>query len=103
MTPRSCAPQGLRESRRFLEAEAQRTAPARSRLPRATQVVSKAIAEGDIQAIQFFLGQKYVEALGDAAAENSKLVLMPLEAGGVTGAVAGIGELLKTVGNPQKS
>jgi regulator of protease activity HflC (stomatin/prohibitin superfamily) len=93
--------QGLREAA-FLEAEArERAAEADAK---ATQMVSKAIAEGDIQAIQFFLGQKYVEALGQiGSADNSKLVLMPLEAGGVTGAVAGIGELLKTVGNPSRS
>ena len=93
--------QGLREAA-CLEAEArERAAEADAK---ATQVVSKAIAEGDIQAVQFFLGQKYVEALGQiGAADNSKLVLMPLEAGGVTGAVAGIGELLKTVGNPSRT
>jgi regulator of protease activity HflC (stomatin/prohibitin superfamily) len=93
--------QGLREAA-FLEAEArERAAEADAK---ATQMVSKAIAEGDIQAVQFFLGQKYVEALGQiGSSDNSKLVLMPLEAGGVTGAVAGIGELLKTVGNPSKS
>ncbi|HUE46001.1 MAG TPA: SPFH domain-containing protein [Aestuariivirgaceae bacterium] len=91
--------QGLREAA-FLEAEArERAAEADAK---ATDVVSKAIAAGDIQAIQFFLGQKYVEALqAIGASENSKLVLMPLEAAGVTGAIAGIGELLRTMGGPQ--
>jgi regulator of protease activity HflC (stomatin/prohibitin superfamily) len=90
--------QGLREAA-FLEAEArERAAEADAK---ATDVVSKAIAAGDIQAIQFFLGQKYVEALqAIGASENSKLVLMPLEAAGVTGAIAGIGELLRTMGGP---
>jgi hypothetical protein len=85
--------QGLREAA-FLEAEArERAAEADAK---ATEVVSKAIAAGDIQAIQFFLGQKYVEALQTiGASDNSKLVLMPLEAAGVTGAIAGIGELVK--------
>ena len=88
--------QGLREAA-FLEAEArERAAEADAR---ATEVVSKAISQGDIQAIQFFLGQKYVEALQTiGASDNSKLVLMPLEAAGVTGAIAGIGELLRTMG-----
>lgn len=87
--------QGLREAA-FLEAEArERAAEADAK---ATEVVSRAIAEGDIQAVQFFLGQKYVEALqAIGASENSKLVLMPLEAAGVTGSIAGIGELLKHV------
>jgi len=85
--------QGLREAA-FLEAEArERAAEADAR---ATTVVSKAIAEGDIQAVQFFLGQKYVEALQTiGAAPNAKLVLMPLEAAGVTGAIAGVAELVR--------
>ena len=88
--------QGSREAA-FLEAEArERAAEADAK---ATDVVSKAIAAGDIQAIQFFLGQKYVEALqAIGTSDNSKLVLMPLEAAGVTGAIAGIGELLRTMG-----
>jgi regulator of protease activity HflC (stomatin/prohibitin superfamily) len=93
--------QGLREAA-FLEAEArERAAEADAR---ATEVVSKAISQGDIQAIQFFLGQKYVEALQTIGASgNSKLVLMPLEAAGVTGAIAGIGELLRTMGGQGRS
>lgn len=63
----------------------------------ATRDVSAAIRDGDVQAIQYFLGMKYVEALQQIGqAENSKLVLMPLEASGITGAVAGISELLKS-------
>lgn len=66
---------------------------------KATTDVSKAIADGNIQAIQYFLGLKYVEALQKiGSADNSKLVLMPLEASGVTGAIAGVAELLKTTG-----
>ncbi len=62
----------------------------------ATTVVSAAISTGDIQAIQYFLGVKYVDALRQiGSADNSKLVLMPLEAGGITGAVAGVAEVLK--------
>lgn len=77
----------------FLTAEArEREAEAEAR---ATQVVSEAIAAGDIQAVQYFLGLKYVEALqGLGAGENSKLVLLPLEATGIAGAVAGVAELL---------
>lgn len=79
----------------FLNAEArEREAEAEAR---ATRMVSEAIAAGDIQAVQYFLGLKYVEALRDIGqGESSKLVLMPLEAGGITGAVAGITELVRT-------
>ena len=78
----------------FLNAEArEREAEAEAR---ATTMVSGAIAAGDIQAVQYFLGLKYVEALRDIGqGESSKLVLMPLEAGGITAAVAGITELVR--------
>jgi len=87
--------QGLREAA-FLEAEArERAAEADAK---ATQVVSRAIAEGDIQAVQFFIGQKYVEALqAIGAGPNAKLVLMPVDMAGVAGSIAGVGELIKTL------
>ena len=80
----------------FLEAEGrERLAEAEAR---ATNVVSQAIAKGDVQALNYFVAQKYVEALKDiATSENEKLVLMPLEASGVIGAIGGISELAKTV------
>lgn len=66
---------------------------------KATEMVSKAIGEGNSQAINYFLGQEYIKALQNiGAADNSKLVLMPLEAGGITGAIAGITEMLKNTG-----
>jgi len=59
-------------------------------------MVSKAIAEGNGQAINYFVAQKYVDALtAIGQSENSKVVMMPLEASGVIGSVAGIGDLLK--------
>lgn len=68
---------------------------------KATTVVSEALKDGNQQAINYFLGLKYVEALKDiGSADNSKLVLMPLEASGLTGAVAGVAEMLKTTGAP---
>ena len=78
----------------FLNAEArEREAEAEAK---ATMMVSRAIAAGDIQAIQYFLGLKYVEALNHiGTGPNSKLVLMPLEASGVAGAVAGVTELIR--------
>lgn len=85
--------QGEKESA-ILNAEArEREAIAEAK---ATEVVSQAISQGDIQAVQYFLGVKYIEALQQiGSADNSKLVLMPLEAGGITGAVAGVAEVLK--------
>ncbi len=77
-----------------------RDAEARERLAqaeaKATVMVSEAIAQGDVQAINYFVAQKYVESLKDiASSENSKLILMPLEASSVIGALGGIGELAK--------
>ena len=82
---------------------ARREAEARERLAeaeaQATGVVSKAIAEGNIQAIHYFVAQKYVEALKEmAASENSKVIMMPLEASDVIGSVAGVKELLQSTG-----
>lgn len=77
-----------------------RDAEARERLAeaeaRATMVVSEAIAKGDVQAINYFVAQKYIESLKEvASANNSKLIFMPLEASSVIGALGGIGELAK--------
>lgn len=78
----------------FLAAEArERQAEAEAR---ATQVVSEAIAAGNPQAIQYFVAQKYTEALtriGDSP--NSKLIMMPLEASQIIGSIGGIAELFK--------
>lgn len=87
--------EGRREAA-FRDAEArEREAEAEAK---ATLMVSQAISKGDVSAINYFLGLKYVEALKTiGSAENEKLVLMPLEASGVIGAIAGIGELAKKV------
>ncbi|MBS6008775.1 MAG: SPFH/Band 7/PHB domain protein [Haemophilus parahaemolyticus] len=78
----------------FLQAEArERAAEAEAK---ATQMVSDAIADGDTKAINYFIAQKYTEALKEiGGSQNSKVVLMPLEAGNLIGSVAGIAELLK--------
>ncbi|MCF7531450.1 SPFH domain-containing protein [Pseudomonas petrae] len=78
----------------FLESEArERQAEAEAR---ATQVVSEAIAAGDVQAINYFVAQKYIDALGKlASANNSKVILMPLEASQMIGAIGGISEIVK--------
>jgi regulator of protease activity HflC (stomatin/prohibitin superfamily) len=89
----------------ILDAESQReaafrAAEGRERLAQAeaaaTDMVSKAIAGGNVQAINYFVAQKYIEALKElASAPNQKVLLMPLEASNVIGALAGIAELAK--------
>ncbi|MDR7344354.1 regulator of protease activity HflC (stomatin/prohibitin superfamily) [Pantoea alhagi] len=77
----------------FLQAEArERAAEAEAR---ATKMVSEAIAAGDIQAVNYFVAQKYTDALQHiGSADNSKVVLMPLDATSIMGSIAGISELL---------
>jgi regulator of protease activity HflC (stomatin/prohibitin superfamily) len=66
-------------------------------------MVSQAISKGDIQAVNYFVAQKYVQALGDiAASNNTKLVMMPLESSQVIGSIAGIGDIVKEVQNKMK-
>jgi regulator of protease activity HflC (stomatin/prohibitin superfamily) len=66
---------------------------------KATTMVSQAIAKGDVQALNYFVATKYIEALARiATSPNEKLVLMPLEAGSVIGALGGIAELAKKAG-----
>lgn len=65
---------------------------------RATQMVSDAIATGDSQAINYFVAQKYVEALGQiASANNQKVIMLPMEASSLLGTLGGIGEISKDV------
>ncbi len=82
----------------FREAEArERLAEAEAR---ATAMVSQAIAKGDINAINYFIAQKYTDALQNiASAPNQKLVLMPLEASSLIGSLAGIAEVAKSAMN----
>ena len=59
-------------------------------------MVSDAIASGSVQAINYFVAQKYIEAFKALAeAPNQKFVLMPMEATGIIGSIAGIAELAK--------
>jgi regulator of protease activity HflC (stomatin/prohibitin superfamily) len=78
----------------FREAEArERLAEAEAK---ATMMVSQSIAKGDIQAINYFVATKYVDALKEiASADNQKVIFMPLEASSVIGSIGGIAELAK--------
>jgi regulator of protease activity HflC (stomatin/prohibitin superfamily) len=85
--------EGNREAA-FRAAEArERSAEAEAK---ATQMVSQAIAQGNVQAINYFVAQKYIEALKDfAASPNQKLFILPTDVSGVIGSIAGIAELAK--------
>ncbi|MGK3125093.1 SPFH domain-containing protein [Candidatus Pantoea formicae] len=78
----------------FLQAEArERQAQAEAN---ATRAVSEAIAAGDIQAVNYFVAQKYTDALQKIGeSNNSKVVMMPLDASSLLGSIGGISELLK--------
>jgi len=94
--------EGRKESA-YLDADArERLAQAEAK---ATTDVSSAIATGDIQAVNYFVATKYVDALKEiASAPNQKVILMPLEASNVIGALAGITEIAKeTFGKDSKS
>ena len=87
------AAEGKREAA-FREAEArERLALAEAT---ATQLVSDAISKGNVQAINYFVAQKYIEAFKALAeAPNQKFVMMPMESAGVIGSLGGIAELAK--------
>lgn len=90
----------------ILEAEGEREAAfrqaeARERLAeaeaKATTMVSDAIAGGDINAINYFVANKYIEALKEMAhSPNQKMLILPFEATGILGSLAGIAEIAKT-------
>jgi len=85
--------EGRREAA-FRDAEArERSAEAEAK---ATQVVSDAIAGGNVQAINYFVANNYIKALETiAASPNQKLLMLPVEAASVIGAIGGIAEIAK--------
>jgi len=90
--------EGRREAA-FRDAEArERSAIAEAQ---ATSAVSEAISKGNVQAINYFVALKYTEALRDIAkSTNQKLVLMPLEASSLIGALSGIAEIARETFRP---
>jgi regulator of protease activity HflC (stomatin/prohibitin superfamily) len=85
--------EGKREAA-FREAEArERLAEAEAK---ATAAVAEAIADNGAQAVNYFLGTKYIEALAKmGSSNNSKMFFLPVEASGVMASIAGIAELAK--------
>ncbi|MBO9558210.1 MAG: SPFH/Band 7/PHB domain protein [Caulobacter sp.] len=88
--------EGRREAA-FRDAEArEREAEAEAK---ATAFVSEAISKGDVNAINYFVAQKYVEAFAELAkSPQQKTVIVPADFAGLTGTVAGVAQLVKTLG-----
>ncbi|MGN6157986.1 MAG: SPFH domain-containing protein [Devosia sp.] len=96
--------EGLKQSQ-ILEAEGRREAAFRDAEARersaaaeakATQMVSEAIASGNVQAINYFVANNYIKALeGLARSPNQKVLMLPVEAASVIGAIGGIAEIAK--------
>jgi regulator of protease activity HflC (stomatin/prohibitin superfamily) len=86
-----------RKEAAFRDAEArERSAAAEAK---ATEMVSDAIAQGDVKAINYFVAQKYVEAFAKLAeSPQQKTVIVPADMAGLVGSIAGVAELVKSVG-----
>ncbi|WP_417309395.1 SPFH domain-containing protein [Devosia sp.] len=91
-----------RKEAAFRDAEArERSAEAEAK---ATQVVSQAIAAGDVQAINYFVANNYIKALeGLAKSPNQKVLMLPVEASSVIGAIGGIAEIAKETFGPDRA
>jgi regulator of protease activity HflC (stomatin/prohibitin superfamily) len=83
-----------RKEAAFRDAEArERSAEAEAK---ATQMVSSAIAAGDVASLNYFIADKYIKAFGEIAkSPNQKIVMLPIEATSILGSLAGIGEIAK--------
>jgi regulator of protease activity HflC (stomatin/prohibitin superfamily) len=87
--------EGRREAA-FRDAEArERSAEAEAK---ATAFVSEAISKGDVNSLNYFVAQKYVEAFGKfAESNNMKTVIVPADFAGITGSIAGVAQLVKSL------
>src|SRR3954466_8758043 len=85
--------EGRREAA-FRDAEGrERAAQAEAK---ATEVVSVAVSNGDVAALNYFVAEKYLRAFGQLAqSPNQKILMLPIEAMNVLGSLAGIGEIAK--------
>jgi regulator of protease activity HflC (stomatin/prohibitin superfamily) len=77
-----------------------RDAEARERLAQAeaeaSRVVSESISTSGTQALNYFIAQKYTEAVaGFATSPNAKTILFPIEATQLIGTLGGVGELVR--------
>jgi regulator of protease activity HflC (stomatin/prohibitin superfamily) len=79
---------------------AYREAEGRERLAeaeaKATSLVSEAIRQGDVQALNYFIADKYTQALAQFAhSPNQKILMLPMEATALIGSLGGIAEIAK--------
>jgi regulator of protease activity HflC (stomatin/prohibitin superfamily) len=83
-----------RKEAAYRDAEArERSAEAEAK---ATEMVSRAIAEGDVQAINYFVAQGYTRALEKlATAPNQKVLMLPVDAMSLLGSIGGIAEIAR--------
>jgi regulator of protease activity HflC (stomatin/prohibitin superfamily) len=96
--------EGAKQSQ-ILEAEGRREAAfrdaeGRERLAqaeaKATEMVSEAVSRGDVAALNYFVAEKYLQAFGKLAqSPNQKILMLPIEATSVLGALGGIGEIAR--------
>ena len=88
--------EGRREAA-FRDAEARERAAAAE--AEATRLVSDAIGRGNVQALQYFVAQKYVSAMqAFAQSSNSKTIFMPMETSSLMGSLGGVSELMRAMG-----
>jgi regulator of protease activity HflC (stomatin/prohibitin superfamily) len=85
--------EGRREAA-FRDAEArEREAEAEAK---ATAMVSEAIAKGDVNAINYFVAQKYVAAFEKLAiSPQQRTIIVPAEMSALVGSIAGVGALAR--------
>ena len=96
-----------------LEAEgrrdaAMRDAEARERLgvaeAEATRALSDAINQGGMQAANYYVAQKYIEAFARfATSPNQKTLILPMEATAAMGSLAGIAEIAREAFGKERS
>ena len=84
---------------------AKRDAEARERLAaaeaKATALVSEAVASGNVQALNYFVAQRYTDALtAIGTSSSSKLVIVPMDAAGIAGSIAGIADIVREAQSP---
>ncbi|HEX7761925.1 MAG TPA: SPFH domain-containing protein [Caulobacteraceae bacterium] len=84
-----------RKEAAFRDAEArERSAAAEAQ---ATKVVSDAIESGSVNALNYFVAQKYVEAFGKLAdSPQQRTLIVPADFAGIAGSISGITELVRS-------
>ncbi len=84
-----------RKEAAFRDAEArERSAQAEAN---ATKVVSDSIEQGSVEALNYFIAQRYVEAFGKlASSPQQRTVIVPADLAALAGTLAGVSELVRS-------